>query len=429
MRKHRKVKVGIIIVLCVLGFCFLFFRYRRIDDSILKNADNTRMVVGVGEEMPGYFVTDTGILYAKNHNIRFYDVEKKQEYVLCDKLNCTHLTKDCSAFYNDADAMNGLALYHGSIYYFDKNEKKNCYELYRMNTVGNEKKVVAELEIGEIKNNKWFMSGVQEVYYCGETVWFSVNYYYMDEKGNASSCVQWLGADLKNGKITEITQKRLEEINVQLVGVTEEYLVFQKNRMSETEERESYEAYEIGTGTMKVMEDNPTVMNCDREGNVIGTLSKYIFLGEYEDGFLCYEPDWNVGKQGNTVYFVWNPQTNEKEEIYTLEKGTSISFGEGNVYDCIFEENKMLCLQYKENNKADIGLLDLETKEYKALFEDTDNVTFRLVGKTENAFVGKIYNLEENNSGYKIYSVNQEDYYAGSFDNKNLIQEQKNIWN
>ena len=102
--------------ICRGSALLLFFRYRRIPAETISGTDGRSLTVGVNENSADSLCDRRRNALWKGHRIRYYDFATDTEYVLCDEINCTHLTPRCSSRYGDQ--MNGLALYGDFIYFF-----------------------------------------------------------------------------------------------------------------------------------------------------------------------------------------------------------------------------------------------------------------------------------------------------------------------
>lgn len=83
------------------------------------------------------------------------------------------------------------------------------------------------------------------------------------------------------------------------------------------------------------------------------------------------------------------PETGEKRQLASLGQGAFIMFGEGSVQDVVYDGHYALFLTYLGSGRANICRADLSSGETEVLFEDADNVTFRIIGDTKDALSGK----------------------------------------
>lgn len=113
-KKRWKWIILVLVFMSVISLAFIFMQKRNISRDVIPETTSRTLVCGINEVRPTHCVSETGMLYGKNHSICYMDLATKTEYVLCDEINCTHLTSGCSARYSDD--MNGLALYQGKVY-------------------------------------------------------------------------------------------------------------------------------------------------------------------------------------------------------------------------------------------------------------------------------------------------------------------------
>ena len=430
-KKKKRTVIFFILVIFVAGLLLLlFFRYRRIPAETISGTDGRSLTVGVNENLPTHCVTEGGMLYGKGHRIRYYDFATDTEYVLCDEINCTHLTPRCSSRYGDQ--MNGLALYGDFIYFFDGVDEGEAFELIRMDTAGNRRTVLASLKAGNFEPGNRYLHGIERAYYCGDYVWAELNYGYVREDGSEERQVQCVSISLDTGEVTDVTPTEETGAIYQYEGISEKEILLHKTWGVSPDlpaGMEAYLVYHVADGNMQILEEGEQRPEYNDDGSYNGALAKYQCLGWYEDRFLCREIQWEKEKGQREIHlFLWDPETGEKRQLASLGQGAFIMFGEGSVQDIVYDGHYALFLTYLGSGRANICRADLSSGESEVLFEDADNVTFRIIGDTKDAFIGKIYNLESLSVETDVYAIKKADYYEGNFDNMTHLQTIRQSW-
>ena len=427
MKQHRKRSKKWLIILALLLAGFLLFWFagrRRIPQGVMQEMEDRLLVTGANEVCPSHCVTEQGMIYGKNHTICYMDLATKTEYVLCDEINCTHLTSNCSSHYGDD--MNGLALYRGKVYYFDLNENGSAYEFIGMDMAGNQKKTIASIRVGNFDVGDWYLHEISNVYYCGDHVWAELAYSCLDEQGKEIRQSQCIAISLDTGEMTDITPREETEVFYQYEGFSEDYILIQRSWTDfscEQQDREAFYSYHVHTGTLSFLEEKVMIPMYLEDGTYNGSNTNYSFLGWYDNGFLCEITEDDARAAGaERQYLIWDPETNRKTERFSIERAAAILFGEGNVGDNVYDDSELLVLKYKDNDKIDICKLDLKSGELSILFEDESNVTFRIIGHTKDSFIGKVYELGDIVTTVQVYAVKKEDYYRGDFSHMELLQ-------
>lgn len=430
MKRQNSKKRIIVLVIILAVICAIFFVVRRknISGDVIQKKERGPLVCGVNDVLPTHCVAEKGILYGKNHSICYLDLATDIEYVLCDEINCTHLTSACSSHYSDD--MNGLALYGGYVYLFDMSRDGGDFEFIQMDTSGNHRKVLAKIPVGNFDVEEWYLLSIANVYYCGDYAWVELNYEYTEKTGATRQQTQCIRVSLDTGNIAELTSLKDIGVTYTYEGISEQQILISKSWSEEKKPMYAHYACNVEKLNLTLLEEYESIITYNQDGSIRGIFPKYIFLGEYGDGFLFYEVQWELpNAENNPELEVWNTKKNLKEPVCRVEHGASIAFGESNIGNNILDGENILFALYKENGMIDIANVHLPSGEIMPLFEDTDNVTFRIVGQTEDVFIGKVYDLgEEAITKIDVYAVKKADYYEGNFDNMKHLQTIRRSW-
>lgn len=176
----------------------------------------------------GYNVSvgDVGLFYTNEmgEQIRFYDLEAKQSYVLCSRANCTHMTSKCPAYFmlnimgEAADNVVQVGKYIYCTYLanaangqqlMDENGGA-AYQLIRINPADGSRKVIASFPAvhNAVDGDEvFFASGIGRVEYCGGWAWFDL---YMKQPNQndiqGAFYSQLTGVNLETGQVVALNQ-------------------------------------------------------------------------------------------------------------------------------------------------------------------------------------------------------------------------------
>ena len=174
------------------------------------------------------------------------------------------------------------------------------------------------------------------------------------------------------------------------------------------------------------MEENPQQILYNADGTLNGTMPKYSFYGSYEGDFLFSEMDWDSFIRDmyhyDTIFQVWDPKTNQKEVLCTLENGGPMSVNDSDMSDNVFDGDQILIMEYQGTGDSvgemdvEICLLHLSDGSMEMLFEDTSQVEFPISGWTSDSFIGTTQRSEDLYSPTDVYVIQKEDYYQGKTD-------------
>lgn len=387
-----------------------------------------------------YSYTDSGFFKLSGNVMAYYDMETKQSYVLCANPGCSHATERCSAYYTRMDGIRGLAGYRGGVYAFIFNESTNSYEFTKMNMQGENREVLAALEIGNYNPGEWVIESISECVYVGDRVWACLYKTLIPEKEQAEiSIAQLVGIHLETGEITVIGKEEelANGIRYNCEYITDEYVILTKRipkeeRLSEeefyeaydngrieenkycysgweyeqlyaaycasyypfyTEPRIEYVTYHIETKEMNVLEteENPYV-SYDEAGLINGCNQSYIMVGLYDKKIVCQKENWNTG---SADYFLWDIKNNMKEtfleesfiETMALSRNSLVS-------SYVLGENELLMCEELEQKGEErwysIYSYHFDTKELEKLYEIGVSQYFKPQGVCGEYLVGWI---------------------------------------
>ncbi len=460
--KKKKVIAVVLAVLVVLIIAQIILSRQESVSEVIDASDEKGVVGGVNEMLPAYCVTDHGMLYGKNNTIRYMDLNTDKEYILCDKANCLHLTTNCSAYYGNALKMTGLALYGDKVYYFDYDQEGNSYNFIKMDTDGNNKKILAKIDLGDYKEGNWKFSSIQNAVYSDDMVWVESTSEYISEDLGNPSCRQWFGIQLDTGKITYLSELNLEESDCDILGFMDNKLLLAKRwanvkklSKDEFEEqykkgvfegklegtawdyyyeyannwffhngdfREAYYVYDVDKKEEKLLEELPARIIYKEDGYSQGGFYNYLSYGEYDGGFLCEEVagSWDEFEQYELNIFKWNLEDGSKTNVIHMEKAGIM--GSSDSYHHIIDDKYVLLKQHKENDVKEIGMMDLDNGSVQPLFEQSGDVSYQFVGTSSDYYVIKDeYSTNFFGAKEKIYKIKKEDYKKGKLNNREFL--------
>lgn len=479
MKKGRIKKIILLIVIAavIVGGVLRVKHNQRLTGSAEIPLETNELVRGADGSMNGSFsglyymnVNKTGIFYMEEYRMYYLDYESGQSYVLCDKVNCKHTSSSCGGY---ASGLFGLAAYNGYLYAFAENEAKNTYDLTRMSMNGQDRKVIASLDIGEYEAGKWCLTpNFYNIYYGYERAYVPVEYRYIypeEGYGNGLSRLQLLTIDLDTGDITVLTEsegmdlyhsldfelisqdkviitrkenpdaligRELEQAiaSGEVAGLQEmldeipeedraeywqddlymfygEYAVY---RM--TEMRFSLEMYDFSS------EKNTTLWsgNCeyiyDEDGQIQSWQTPYNCLGWYEDGFITqtYEYEMEKGQIIRPLTIKkWDFSGGDGETLLEVSNGAVPIMSFGTVGNYVLDDGKIIYMEYLDDGKnGQLYYYDPEAGQSVPLYQDVRDITFRFLGETEGYFIGDMITGDDHDA----YIIAKDDYYAGNLD-------------
>ncbi len=435
MGKKKKIVI-LVLLIAVTAILFAFCASRRSisSEGIREAQTNVPFISGVNPYIPSYCVTDGGILYAYGGNIRYFDLKERQEYVLCDRANCSHLTDDCGSYYPD-DNIEGLALYQGYVYRIQKNEDANRFELIRTDTSGNDRKVIAKLDIGNYGSNGWYLYTVENVHYSEGVLWAQARWEYTKEDGTQVSCEPCIGVSLSTGEIFEVTPREMREYDCNIVGILEGKLLLREDWEDETKDetspeahRETWMPYDMENDVLSTVDETMKIEMFGPEGEHTGWLTRYIIVGQYEGKFLMFEKEAEKKETEQDVALrLWDVEQNGVQDVCVLENSQMMQLNEDMLHDAVIDGRYLLYYHYPEQTgQKEVCRLDLSTGKSEVLFSVDRDWDYRIAAITSGGDAFLLKNYQD--ADVELYLISKEDYYAGRFDDMELLRDFRGIY-
>lgn len=433
---------------------------KQVASDTIQSNDTDKPVLGVSESELTYCVTEHGMLYPSGHLIRYYDFETDQPYILCDKANCSHGNEQCSAWYDELSKPSGLAIYKDKCYMFRDNYDEHTVDFISMDLTGNNQKILAQLDMGTLDDEGGCqLSSIGDVYYVKDVVWFCANYNYFTEEDFTTFKRIYQGIHLSDGSPIAIDipdGSDSSSLSLSLDYITDNYLIFTQQHheiplltMDEfaaecekgtfgslfenskdsyydyyrnwypynSNQTERYLLYSIDTGETRLLEEHPTQFNTDSEGNILGTHSHYIILGEYGGKLLCSEPLWDTY---TTQIFLWDIEQNIKTEVPGIGKDGLMYYGQSFCDNYVIDNSFIFYLEKISEHSYDVFRFNLDTMQSSPKITEIGDDYFHLIADTPDMFIGRmsITSIEQYTGGspYTIYKISKEDYCNGDLD-------------
>lgn len=488
MKKGRRKKIILVLVIAaVIAGGILGVRHHQQPTAAVKIPIETNALVrgAVGSTVGSFSglyymdVNKTGIFYIDEYKMYYLDYESGQSYVLCDKANCKHTSSSCGGYVPD---MTGLAAYDGYLYAFAENKAENTYDLTRMSMNGQDRKVIASIEIGAYEAGEWYLTpDFSDIYYGYGRAYVPVEYVYIypdEEYGNGLSRIQLLAIDLNTGDMTVLAEsegmdlyhslefglisqdkvvitreenpdaligRELEQAiaSGEVTGLQEmlneipedeqadywqddlymfygEYAVY---RM--TEMRFSLEVYDFSSGKITTLWNGDCGYGYDDKGQIQTWLSPYGCLGWYEDGFVTQTREYGIENEKTIRPLTikrWDFSGTDGETLLEVSNGAVPMMSFGTVGNYVLDDGKIIYIEYLDDGEnVQIYYYDLKTGQSVPLYQDVRDITFRFLGETKDCFIGDMVIGEDHNA----YIIMKDDYYAGNLDEAKCLLKDK----
>ncbi len=172
-----------------------------------------------------YSSIENGIYNVKGDLIYFFDEKAKKNVVLCNKPNCKHNNKDCSAFCTEI--VNMIATYKNKLYIIGSDKKKFIDALYVCDLNGLNKKKISVLNEKYVENENYSPS-IQYAYIYKNYIYISSFLEYSD----VASTTEFSGGNvisrinLDTGKEEQLYFTEEENTVVALLGMDDDNLYF-----------------------------------------------------------------------------------------------------------------------------------------------------------------------------------------------------------
>lgn len=406
---------------------------------------------------------DVGLFYPSGSTLRYYDMEAKQEYILCSRPNCRHMSDDCPAYFQKnlaGDSADYVAQIGEYIYLtynsatpdnWAETEVEKSIMLIRVNPNDGTRTILAswptQLSAAQTQAD-FYAYSIRNVGYCGGWAWFCLGMTQqssMERKGLQYD--QITGVELATGKqvilnggdgweysivsqcMEHLYYRRLRDTEHQLTmdefyeladeagvvtieGITmTEYHEYQTWFWQKKPREYELLSYSMETGEEKVLFSGLTIKEQGYGGG------PYTVLGEYNGKALVEErvPDAEGGYSNSfhRRYFLLNPETGETEVLFESENAAALDIAQGHSANCVFPDGKFFHARNITEETAEIWRYDLSTGEELFLFTDDRLITFRIYGPYNSGYFGK-HKDHQYQEGF--YWISEEDFYAGNLD-------------
>lgn len=407
---------------------------------------------------------DVGLFYPKNNTLRYYDMETREEYILCPRANCMHNSKECIAYFPSnlfGQSADGVAQIDNYIYCvyngitiddYAENTAKSI-QLLRIDLNRGIREAVASFPCAMIltdgADQTFYADGISETNYCNGWAWFYLSmkqHYGLEEQ---LEYTQLTGVNLETGEVVAlngyddydyysfvmITSQRVyyrairelvERITQEewydrfgdgagtVEGITfESYSDYWMWHANETGEEYSYYYYDIQTGETTELLTAETVTE---NTSWVHQANIWSIEGEWEGRVLFSElqPDEDGEYSGDhTAYYLYDPQTGETEWIDAMADGQALSIAASAKPNPVFPDGSFFYIRYVGEDRCDIYTYNFSTGEETFLFNDDSKVTFRIFGEYKDGFFGEHADHQYQEG---CYWISKEDFFAGNLD-------------
>lgn len=229
MKKKAKPLLLLAVVLVLVLLAIVRCGRSKTLDLSGVDADPNRYAYGSSADY-NVSVGDVGLFYTKamGEQIRFYDLDAKQSYVLCSRANCTHMTDKCPAYFmlnvtgSAADNVAQVGQYIYCTYLanaangqqlMDENGGA-AYQLIRIDPADGSRKLIASFPAvhnAADGDESFYASNLGSVEYCGGWAWFDLQMQ-QPEKNDVQelSFCQLTGVNLETGQVVALNQYESE---------------------------------------------------------------------------------------------------------------------------------------------------------------------------------------------------------------------------
>lgn len=394
---------------------------------------------------------DIGMFYCENDTLCYYDMEKKEEYILCGLSNCQHNNDDCNAYFRRTIAGGGAdnVAQVGS-YIYCTYQTENEFQLLQINPSDGSRREVASfarLYDAADEENPFYATSMGAVHYCNGYAWFMMTMQrYIDVTESTESYQQITGVNLFTGEIIELNTNDGNNYTFQVVCAntiyymalrelekplsTDEFFALARDgvvsindlKFSSYSEYRSWHtreyakeyaiySYNIQTREIKSLWQGTTVLIDGRQ------IVPYWVYGEYEGNILWMEHTKDTAGNYNSLNHIalsiTDMSTGSNHVIWESERGSPLAIAQGYNGSIIFADGTFLYADNITENTADIYTYNLSDGSYKYLFTDEREITFRIFGEYKDGFWGK---HKDHQSDMTFYWISKEDFYAGNLD-------------
>lgn len=454
--KKKKVIIGIgILLLVIVVAVVLISTNRRSAPPFDVEATNLNKYVYGSVPDLNVSLGDNGLYYSKGSLLRYYDMEKKQDYVLCGKANCTHLSETCCAFFPEGlygDQPLGVAQIGTYVYCFHQDTEG--VRLYELDLTDWSRDVVAffpsKRNVATDQPDEFYptwVNAITDAEYCDGYAWTELHLTQQGE--NAKSYTQLIGINLETGEVIRLNDS-YDESEYVFDCICHGFVYY--SRMDYTEEMISFEEFYEQYGDEPATIDGMFFENWDdywywfvntipREDQTyqydvknhtstlfwsgFDVMTEYSqlppvqVLGNYQgDTLWCeYLPDEEPGDEFFDIFhrrhYLRDAETGTDQLILETKDGATLAIAQGYHPSSILSDGTFLYLEYTGEETMDIYLFDLNTMESRFLFTDDRRGTFRIFGEYNGGFFGK---HKDHQDDMRFYWISKEDFYAGNLD-------------
>ena len=400
-------------------------------------------------------VTESGLFYLKDGQMKYYEFASKQSYVLCGRANCRHKDESCPAYYDweKINSVVGLAMVGDARYVVKRNEEENTYDLLQTDLYGEQQKVIYSLDIGDYQPGNWAVLEVSHVYYTQDMAWLTVIYQYMQESGSSISSQNGvIGVRLSDGEELYHSAMELNGGSYNIALLSADYAILQKewDEVPQISEEEFYVAmgageyaeysdnsnpyeayyndwfsgkrqpmyefdlYDVASGQTTMMDSGEMRLFYSENGDLQGLATNRSYMGQCYDGrILYYEwgPNFSFDHGGSTDVYSWDPVTGDVKTILHMDNGYICTINsQGETYIELTNHGRQFYyyMPTEDNEEYMMYAYDLEMDESETLFSSDNPNKFNLWGETENTYFGSF-------DGMSFYLISKEEYRKGNF--------------
>lgn len=399
---------------------------------------------------------DVGLFYPKENLLYYYDLESRQEYVLCGRANCMHNSTKCEAYFASDALGNGV----GNVAQIDEylyctycGSGTSELALIRIDLRDGTRKTVASFSTANSVSasddqNTFFAESFRQVDYCNGWAWFELQMgqrYRTD--GSALYFKQITGVNLETGEVVALNgcddwtwsldhicperiyfSRRRDAVDqvteaeyfeqfgdgpAEIDGMHfESYFEYWCWHCNETPDQYELYVYTIGTGETKQLWSGETIYVYS------GQVTQTDVYGEFEGRALMQEfwadEDGNYD-ENHTAYYLLDMETGEREYIDELLNGhvLALTNNMGHAPTWVLPDGTFLHMRNVEDGTCDIYAYNFNTGEERFLFNDDPNITFRIYGAYNGGHFGKHC---DHQSDMTFYWISKEDFYAGNLE-------------
>lgn len=416
MKKKLKIIIGILVAIIFIIPIVLIIRIlfpASIKDTTVGKEDEARLIVGAlpNSNKGSYYAcyTDTGVFLTENNLMQYFEYDSKKTYALCSKSNCSHITSSCPARCDGLGSVIGLANVQGTMYAFFLNRETNTYDLMSFDLTGENRKLIASIDLKDVKEEGWILSDISGVFYYGNMVWYQASWtYYQDGKdvGISNRCS---GINMSTGEQFHINDLDLNHSDLMdpysfqaIAGshvVVQDYVDKSIILFSvEDQSKKVFTHQELFDSIQAVCPQMNDYESCDVR--VRG------WMDEPNTGFFQVYCNQG-GKPVRHLLLTWD-LTGTPKLLADFPKGGTVRIDTSIMGSSIIDKHDVLYAIDQSDTKTMIYRLNLITGESTELFEDEIFIEFRILYDTKDFYIGTL------DEGKNFCMISKEDYNRGN---------------